>query len=61
MAMVEWPNQLHVNSEVRLIELTPDERSVAHRIVFARSEAKKVARAAVKAVVARAAARHRGR
>ena len=55
MAMVEWPNQLHVNSEVRLIDLTPDERSVAHRIVFARSHAKKVARAAVKAVVTRAA------
>eukprot|EP00966_Prymnesium_polylepis_P285221 6588654-Prymnesium_polylepis.1 len=46
MAMVAWPNPAHVDSEVRLIDLTVDERRVAHRIVFSRLalHAKKVAR-----------------
>ena len=56
MVMVEWPNPAHVDSEVRLINLTADERRVAHLIVFSRLHAKKVALAAVRAVVARAAA-----
>eukprot|EP00966_Prymnesium_polylepis_P238165 5507875-Prymnesium_polylepis.1 len=56
MATVEWPDPAHVDSEVRLIDLTVDERRVAHRFVFARLHAKKVALAAVRAVVARAAA-----
>jgi len=57
MAMVEWPKTLHMDSEVRLIDLTPDERSVAHRIVFARSYAKKVARAAAASAAEREAQR----
>ena len=56
MVMVEWPNPAHVDLEVRLIDLTADERRVAHRIVFSRLHAKKVALAAVRVVVARAAA-----
>ena len=56
MAMVEWPNPAHVDSGFRLINLTVDERKVAHRIVFARLHAKKVALEAVRAVRARAAA-----
>eukprot|EP00966_Prymnesium_polylepis_P008943 206398-Prymnesium_polylepis.1 len=57
VAMVEWSNPAHVDSEVRLrlIDLTVDERKVAHRIVFARLHAKKVALAAVRSVRARAA------
>eukprot|EP00966_Prymnesium_polylepis_P152872 3531276-Prymnesium_polylepis.1 len=55
VAMVEWPNPAHVDSEVSLIDLTVDERKVAHCIMFARLHAKKVALAAVRAVGARAA------
>ena len=58
--MVEWPNKEHVDSEVRLVDLTKDERAVAHRIIFARTHAKRVALAAVRAVRARAAAAEGG-
>ena len=61
MVMVEWPNPAHVDSEVRLIDLTADERRVAHRIVFSRLHAKKVALAAVRAVVGWWRARRRCR
>jgi hypothetical protein len=55
MALVKWPNPLHADEEVRLIGLSVDERAVAHRIIFARQYAKRTARDAVKAVLARAA------
>ena len=56
VAMVEWPNPRHADEEVRLIDLTTDERAVAWRIIHSRQAARKVARMAVRAVVARAAA-----
>ena len=63
VAMVEWAGRmrggagrLHVNSETKLIHLSQDERGVAWRIIHARRYAKKVALAAVRAVVARARA-----